>query len=85
MTRIAIDPVTRIEGHLRIEVEVSNGVVTAASVAHGAASYARRRRADARAAVGAGAGGGGGGVAVATEPPATPTVEEQESQEGAER
>ena len=28
MTRIAIDPITRIEGHLRIEVEVSNGVVT---------------------------------------------------------
>jgi Ni,Fe-hydrogenase I large subunit len=28
MTRIAIDPITRIEGHLRIEVEVENGVVT---------------------------------------------------------
>lgn len=28
MTRIAIDPVTRIEGHLRIEVEVQGGVVT---------------------------------------------------------
>ncbi len=28
MTRIAIDPITRIGGHLRIEVEVSNGVVT---------------------------------------------------------
>jgi Ni,Fe-hydrogenase I large subunit len=28
MTRIAIDPITRIEGHLRIEVEVQNGVVT---------------------------------------------------------
>src|SRR3990172_3501477 len=27
MTRIAIDPITRIEGHLRIEVEVANGVV----------------------------------------------------------
>jgi Ni,Fe-hydrogenase I large subunit len=27
MTRIAIDPITRIEGHLRIEVEVQNGVV----------------------------------------------------------
>ncbi len=27
MTRIAVDPVTRIEGHLRIEVEVENGVV----------------------------------------------------------
>lgn len=28
MTRIAIDPITRIEGHLRIEVEVANGAVT---------------------------------------------------------
>ncbi len=28
MTRIAIDPITRIEGHLRIEVEVSGGAVT---------------------------------------------------------
>ncbi|MEI6045757.1 MAG: nickel-dependent hydrogenase large subunit [Chloroflexota bacterium] len=28
MTRIAIDPITRIEGHLRIEVEVQGGVVT---------------------------------------------------------
>jgi hydrogenase large subunit len=28
MTRIAIDPVTRIEGHLRIEVEVQGGKVT---------------------------------------------------------
>jgi len=27
MTRIAIDPITRIEGHLRIEVEVEDGVV----------------------------------------------------------
>jgi Ni,Fe-hydrogenase I large subunit len=27
MTRVAIDPITRIEGHLRIEVEVQNGVV----------------------------------------------------------
>src|SRR5574340_934880 len=27
MTRIAVDPVTRIEGHLRIEVEIENGVV----------------------------------------------------------
>ncbi len=27
MTRIAIDPITRIEGHLRIEVEVENGLV----------------------------------------------------------
>ena len=30
MTKIAIDPVTRIEGHLRIEVEVQNGVVSKA-------------------------------------------------------
>jgi Ni,Fe-hydrogenase I large subunit len=28
MAKIAIDPITRIEGHLRIEVEVENGVVT---------------------------------------------------------
>jgi len=28
MPRIAIDPITRIEGHLRIEVEVSDGKVT---------------------------------------------------------
>jgi Ni,Fe-hydrogenase I large subunit len=28
MTKIAIDPVTRIEGHLRIEVEVEGGKVT---------------------------------------------------------
>jgi Ni,Fe-hydrogenase I large subunit len=28
MTRLAIDPITRIGGHLRIEVEVSSGVVT---------------------------------------------------------
>jgi hydrogenase large subunit len=28
MTRIAIDPITRIEGHLRIEVEVQSGQVT---------------------------------------------------------
>jgi hydrogenase large subunit len=28
MTRVAIDPVTRIEGHLRIEVEVQDGQVT---------------------------------------------------------
>jgi len=28
MAKIAIDPVTRIEGHLRIEVEVEDGVVT---------------------------------------------------------
>ncbi len=30
MTRIAIDPITRIEGHLRIEVEVQDGQVTGA-------------------------------------------------------
>lgn len=28
MTRIAIDPITRIEGHLRIEVQVEQGTVT---------------------------------------------------------
>ena len=28
MTRIAIDPITRIEGHLRIEAEVNDGMVT---------------------------------------------------------
>ena len=28
MTKIAIDPITRIEGHLRIEVQVEDGVVT---------------------------------------------------------
>lgn len=28
MTRVVVDPLTRIEGHLRIEVEVENGVVT---------------------------------------------------------
>jgi [NiFe] hydrogenase large subunit/hydrogenase large subunit len=28
MTKIVIDPITRIEGHLRIEVEVNDGVVT---------------------------------------------------------
>jgi Ni,Fe-hydrogenase I large subunit len=28
MSRIVVDPITRIEGHLRIEVEVQNGVVT---------------------------------------------------------
>jgi Ni,Fe-hydrogenase I large subunit len=27
-TRVTIDPITRIEGHLKIEVEVNNGVVT---------------------------------------------------------
>lgn len=28
MAKIAVDPVTRIEGHLRIEVEVDNGAIT---------------------------------------------------------
>ena len=28
MAKIAIDPITRIEGHLRVEVQVDNGVVT---------------------------------------------------------
>jgi [NiFe] hydrogenase large subunit/hydrogenase large subunit len=28
MAKIAIDPISRIEGHLRIEVEVDNGRVT---------------------------------------------------------
>jgi hydrogenase large subunit len=28
MTKIAIDPITRIEGHLRIEVQVDGGAVT---------------------------------------------------------
>ena len=28
MTRFAIDPVTRIDGHLRIEVEIASGTVT---------------------------------------------------------
>ena len=28
MPKIAIDPITRIEGHLRIEVEVNDGEVT---------------------------------------------------------
>jgi Ni,Fe-hydrogenase I large subunit len=28
MAKIVIDPITRIEGHLRIEVEVDNGAVT---------------------------------------------------------
>ncbi len=28
MAKIAIDPITRIEGHLRIEVEVQDGQVT---------------------------------------------------------
>ncbi len=30
MPKIAIDPITRIEGHLRIEVEVNGGKVTKA-------------------------------------------------------
>jgi hydrogenase large subunit len=30
MTKIAIDPVTRIEGHLRVEVEVEGGKVSKA-------------------------------------------------------
>jgi [NiFe] hydrogenase large subunit/hydrogenase large subunit len=28
MAKIAIDPITRIEGHLRMEVEIDNGVIT---------------------------------------------------------
>lgn len=28
MARIVVDPVTRIEGHLRIEVQVEDGVIT---------------------------------------------------------
>jgi Ni,Fe-hydrogenase I large subunit len=28
MAKIVIDPVTRIEGHLRIEVQIDDGVVT---------------------------------------------------------
>ena len=28
MAKIVVDPVTRIEGHLRIEVEVDGGVIT---------------------------------------------------------
>jgi Ni,Fe-hydrogenase I large subunit len=28
MAKVVIDPITRIEGHLRIEVEVNDGVVT---------------------------------------------------------
>jgi [NiFe] hydrogenase large subunit/hydrogenase large subunit len=28
MTKIAIDPITRIEGHLRIEAQIENGEVT---------------------------------------------------------
>ena len=30
MARIAIDPITRIEGHLRIEVQVDSGAVSEA-------------------------------------------------------
>lgn len=30
MTRIAVDPITRIEGHLRIEVEVDGNKITKA-------------------------------------------------------
>ena len=30
MARIAIDPITRIEGHLRIEVQVDEGAVSEA-------------------------------------------------------
>jgi Ni,Fe-hydrogenase I large subunit len=26
--RVAIDPITRIEGHLRLEVQIKNGIVT---------------------------------------------------------
>ncbi len=32
-TKVTIDPVTRIEGHLRVDVEVEDGVVTDAHVA----------------------------------------------------
>ena len=28
MAKIAVDPVTRIEGHLRMEVEVNDGVIS---------------------------------------------------------
>jgi Ni,Fe-hydrogenase I large subunit len=28
LSRVVIDPITRIEGHLRVEVEVQNGKVT---------------------------------------------------------
>ena len=33
MARSVIDPVTRIEGHLRVEMEVENGVVSDAASA----------------------------------------------------
>ena len=35
MTRTVIDPITRIEGHLRAELEVEDGVVTNAWVSGG--------------------------------------------------
>ena len=35
MTRSVIDPITRIEGHLRVEMEVENGVVTDAWMSGG--------------------------------------------------
>jgi Ni,Fe-hydrogenase I large subunit len=35
MARISIDPVTRIEGHLRVDVEVDGGVVNKAWVKAG--------------------------------------------------
>ena len=35
MTRSVIDPITRIEGHLRVEMEVENGVVADAWVSGG--------------------------------------------------
>ena len=35
MARSVIDPVTRIEGHLRVEMEVENGVVSDAWVSGG--------------------------------------------------
>ena len=35
MTRSVIDPITRIEGHLRVEMEVSNGRVSDAWVSGG--------------------------------------------------
>ena len=30
--RIVVDPITRIEGHLRMEADIENGVITDASV-----------------------------------------------------
>ena len=35
MTRSVIDPITRIEGHLRAEMEVTDGVVTDAWISGG--------------------------------------------------